>query len=217
MTAVVFDMDGVLFDTERLCLRSWCEVAERRKYPDMEKVFYQCIGRSSTDSYHILMDYYGETFPYDDFRKDADTLFWQSIEEKGAPMLPYVLELLDYLKEQKIPVALASSSSRPTVERLLNRANIGNYFDLLVTGDMVKHSKPDPTIYLMACEMLGVSPKDAYAVEDSYNGIRSANSAGMKPLMVPDMIQPDAEMENLSHAILENLREVKEFLIQELQ
>lgn len=217
MTAVVFDMDGVLFDTERLCQRCWCEVAGRRNYPDMEKVFCQCIGRSSTDSYHILMDYYGKTFPYDDFRKDADALFWQFIEEKGAPMLPYVSELLDFLKEKEIPVALASSSSKPTVERLLNRAQIRSCFDLLVTGDMVTHSKPDPTIYLMACEKLGVLPKDTYAVEDSYNGIRSAYRAGMKPLMVPDMIQPDAEMKELSHAIFKNLREVKEFLTQEWQ
>lgn len=123
-----------------------------------------------------------------------------------------VRELLDFLRSGGYSIGLASSTSRPSVEELLERAGIRGYFQSLTTGDMVEHSKPCPDIYLMACESLNVSPAQAMAIEDSPNGIRAAHSAGMLPVMVPDLIAPDQEMRDKSVLICRDLLEVIGFM-----
>lgn len=210
--AVVFDMDGVLFDTEKLCMDSWMEVARERGIPDMDKVFPLCIGRNMTDTTQIIMDHYGQDFPYDRFRKEASLWFHREIEEKGMPMKPGVNELLRYLGEEGWSVGLASSTNRDSVLDQLERAGIRDFFRTVIGGDQILHSKPEPDIYLMACEELRVDPKETYAIEDSYNGIRSAYRAGMRPIMVPDLLPPTGEMEELCCVIGKDLFQVKEYL-----
>lgn len=212
MRAVVFDMDGVLFDTERLCKDSWVAIAGEKEIPDMEEVFPLCIGRNVTDSRDIIMEHYGETFPYETFRKEASEWFWREIEEKGLPIKKGVLELLEYLKKKGYRIGLASSSNRASVMRHLERAKIQEFFSEVIGGDQILHSKPEPDIYLLACEKLGVEPGEAYAIEDSYNGIRSAFRAGMKPVMVPDLLPATEEMRELSRVICEDLLQVKDYL-----
>ncbi|MCM1193032.1 MAG: HAD family phosphatase [Butyrivibrio sp.] len=211
MKAVVFDMDGVLFDTERLCQDSWLVVAEEDGLPGMDEIFPQCIGRNANDSRKIVMDAYGEDFDYQGFRQRASDWFWEYIEKNGLPMKPGVREILAWLQKEGRLIGLASSTRRSTVLNHLEQAGIGGYFSAVVTGDMVEHSKPRPDIYLMACKELGVEPAQAYAIEDSPNGIRSAYAAGMAPLMVPDMIAPDEEMVRLSKRIFKDLGEVLSF------
>ncbi|MGN1144863.1 MAG: HAD family hydrolase [Acetatifactor sp.] len=212
MKAVIFDMDGVLFDTERLCMESWCVLAKEQGIPDMEIVFPKCIGRNAADTEEIVTDYYGEGFDYDTFRKKASDWFWQYIKNNGLPIKTGVKEILAYLKQEGYVVGLASSTRYSSVVNHLEEAGIKDYFSVIVTGDMVEHSKPKPDIYLLACEKLGVEPAKAYAVEDSYNGIRSAHAAGMKPVMVPDLLEPDEEMESLSFLICKDLLEVLAYL-----
>ena len=208
---VVFDMDGVLFDTERLCQDSWLAVAEEIGLPGMKEIFPQCIGLNANDSRRIVMNAYGEDFDYEGFREQASVWFWDYIEKNGLPMKPGVRELLDWLKENGWTVGLASSTRRSSVLNHLEQAGIRDYFSTVITGDMVEHSKPQPDIYLMACRELDADPKEAYAIEDSPNGIRSAHAAGMTPLMVPDMIAPDEEMRRLSSCIFKDLFEVLEY------
>lgn len=212
MKAVVFDMDGVLFDTERVCMESWIAVAAEDGLPDMDKIFPLCIGGNSNDSRRILLEAYGQDFDYGVFRKKASDRFWEQIENNGLPMMEGVEEILSWLKEEGWIVGLASSTRRSSVNDHLERAGIRDYFQAVVTGDMVEHSKPLPDIYLIACRHLGIEPCEAYAIEDSPNGIRSAYSAGMCPLMVPDMIQPDEEVSHMSYRIFRNLPEVLDFL-----
>lgn len=212
MKAVVFDMDGVIFDTEKLCYDSWCAVAKEHDIPDMDIVFPKCIGTNSRDTRQIVMDHYGPDFEYDVFSKEADGRFWEYIETKGIPVKKGVKELLEFLKKSGYQIALASSTKRASVEFHLSGVGILEYFQSLTTGDMVTHSKPDPEIYRLACESLGVEPAEAYAIEDSYNGIRSAYAAGMKPIMVPDLIPPNEEMEEKAHVILKDLLEVITYL-----
>ena len=209
---VVFDMDGVLFDTEKLCMDSWVAVAKEQGISDMEDVFPRCIGLNGNDTRALVMEYYGESFPYDEYRKLTSQWFWKEIEENGLPMKPGVKELLDFLVDNECKIGLASSTRYESVVHHLTQAGIRDYFSVIVTGDMVEHSKPQPDIYLRACEELGTSPADAYAIEDSPNGIRAAYRAGMCPIMVPDMIKPDAEMKELSYLICEDLFAVKERL-----
>ena len=214
MNAVIFDMDGVLFDTERLCERSWLEVARAHEIPGMEEIFPRCIGLNANDSRRIVMDAYGEDFDYPGFREEASVWFWDYIEKNGLPVMAGVVEILAWLKENNWKVGLASSTRRSSVLNHLEQAGLRDYFSVIITGDMVEHSKPQPDIYLLACRNLGVEPGQAYAIEDSPNGIRSAYRAGMVPLMVPDMIAPDEEMKALSHGIFENLTEVLNYLKQ---
>lgn len=209
--AVVFDMDGVLFDTERLCQESWIEVANRRGLPDMEIIFPKCIGRNANDSKKIVLEAYGEDFAYEEFRQEASDWFWKYLEENGLPVKEGVRELLNWLKEQGWRIGLASSTRRSSVISHLEQAGIRDFFEEIITGDMVEHSKPLPDIYLLACRKLMVDPAGTYAIEDSPNGIRSAYSAGMKPVMVPDLLSPDEEMEQLSTRIFSSLLDVLDY------
>lgn len=209
---IIFDMDGVLFDTERLCMESWVQVAKEWNIQDMEEVFPLCIGLNANDTKALVRNHYGEEFPFDEYRAEASKWFKKEVLEKGMPVMKGVRELLTFLQENKYTIGLASSTRYEAVLHHLEQAGIREYFSVIVAGDMVEHSKPRPDIYLLACEKLGVKPEEAYAIEDSPNGIRSAHSAGMKPIMVPDMIAPDEEMKKLSFLICNDLTEVQSFL-----
>lgn len=211
MRAVVFDMDGILFDTERICQDSWIQVAKKRGLQGMEEIFPRCIGLNANGSRRIVLEAYGENFDYEGFRAEASTWFWNYIEKNGLPVIPGAEPLLKWLKINEWLLGLASSTRRSTVVDHLEQAGFSEYFSTVVTGDMVEHSKPQPDIYLLACRELGVKPEEAYAIEDSPNGIRSAHAAGMRPLMVPDMIEPDEEMQNLSFRIFRDMDQVLEY------
>lgn len=212
MRAVVFDMDGVLFDTERLCQDSWIQVAVKRELPGMEVIFPQCIGLNANGSRRIVLEAYGEDFDYDGFRAETSAWFWDNIDKNGLPVMSGAKPLLEWLKNNGWFLALASSTRRSSVVNCLERAGFSEYFSVVITGDMVEYSKPQPDIYLLACRELGVKPEEAYAIEDSPNGIRSAYAAGMRPLMVPDMIEPDEEMRRLSYRIFQDLNQVLDYL-----
>lgn len=211
MKAVVFDMDGVLFDTEVLCMKAWVAVAEKLGLPGMEQVFPKCIGCNANGSRRYVMEAYGEDFDYAGFRAQASDWFWDYIRKNGLPVKPGAEEILRWLKEDGWIIGLASSTKRSTVVDHLEHAGMRDYFSTVVTGDMVEHGKPEPDIYLMACRELAAEPAAAYAIEDSPNGIRSAHAAGMMPLMVPDMLAPDEEMRALSVDIFKDLYGVLDF------
>ncbi|MDD7740922.1 MAG: HAD family phosphatase [Fusicatenibacter sp.] len=211
MIAVVFDMDGVIFDTEQLCLRCWRALAESFGVKDVEPMFRKCVGTNVNKTREIVLEAQGDDFPFEEYRVRTSELFHKIEEEEGIPQKPGVKELLIWLKERKIPVGLASSTRRAAVEKELKDAGLFSYFDVIVGGDMVNQSKPHPEIYLRACRELRIDPKEVFAVEDSYNGIRSAFAAGMHPIMVPDLLPPDKEMEQKAERIFDSLLEVKTF------
>jgi len=211
MKAVVFDMDGVLFDTERVCEKAWLAVAEERGLAGMKEVFPECIGLNANDSRRVVFRAYGEDFDYPKFRVETGNRFRDYIEQYGLPVKTGAEELLKWLKANGWRVGLASSTKRPTVMGHLEQAGFTDYFSAVITGDMIEHSKPQPDIYLLACGQLGVEPKEAYAIEDSPNGIRAAHRAGMIPLMVPDMIEPDEELRGLSAEVFKDLLEVLDY------
>lgn len=214
MKAVVFDMDGVLFDTERLCMDGWNQVAGKRGIQGMEEVARQCIGLNANDTKRYVLDHFGEDFPYDEFRSQVSKWVWDRIKWNGLPVKTGVNKILPYLQQAGTAIGLASSTRYASVLSHLKEAQILDYFQVIVSGDMIEHSKPQPDIYLLACRKLGVEPADAYAVEDSPNGIRAAQAAGMKPIMVPDLIEPDEEMKDLSFLICRDLLEVMRFFNQ---
>ena len=210
--AVIFDMDGVIFDSERLVLKGWKEIAAKYDIEGIEEVLPKCLGVNAQATREIFWEYYGQEFPYDEYKKEASALFHSRYGNGRLPLKPGVRELLSYLKEEGYLVGLASSTRQAIVEQEITDAGLLPYFDDLVCGDMLKKSKPEPDIYLKACKNLNVNPRMAIAVEDSYNGIRSAKRAGMVPVMVPDMVQPDEEMKTLAHVICQDLFAVKEWI-----
>lgn len=210
--AVVFDMDGIIFDSEAKVIECWVEIADKYGIKDIETMCRKCLGTNSAETRRIALEFYGQDFPYDEYKKESSELYHQRYDGGRLPMKPYIRELLEYLKQNSYKIALASSTRTQVVQNQLRDAGILGYFDKLVCGDMVSRSKPEPDIFLKACEELSVAPDEAYAIEDSYNGIRSAHSAGMHPIMVPDLAPPTEEMQQLAEVILPSLREVMEYI-----
>lgn len=212
-SAVIFDMDGVIFDSECLALECWEKIGAKYHLEGMREAFLPCIGTNKVKTKEIVLEHYGKDFPYDEFSREASALFHKIVDENGLPEKTGVRELLTYLQEHKIPLALASSTRLEVVTQELKQAGLYEYFSVVMGGDQLKRSKPEPDIYLMTCEKLGIRPANAYAIEDSYNGIRSAHSAGMKPIMVPDMLPATEEMRDKSVVVLEDLLQVRDWFM----
>ncbi len=215
--AVVFDMDGVIFDSETKVIECWQEIAARHSIPGIEAACHECLGLNYQATRERMLARYGGDFPYDIYKKEMSDLFHSRYDDGRLPLKPGVRELLSFLKEHGKKIALASSTSRAAVTRELQDAGLYEYFDQVVCGDMVAHSKPAPDIFAKACNLLKVDTQHAYGIEDSYNGIRSAHAAGLRPIMAPDQAPPTAEMEHLSEVILPDLIAVREYLLQRLK
>ncbi len=211
MLAVVFDMDGVLFDTQKVYSKTWMEVAGILGIKDIEEPLFHCIGRNRADQEIILKKYYPEGFPYDEFYHLKNVIFDRYIEEDGIPLMKGTRELLSYLNEMGAKTAIASSSRKDVVMHHVQQTGLSGMFQKIVGGDMVLHSKPNPDIYLKACDELGVNPADTFAVEDSYNGVRAAAAAGMKTIMIPDMQPPTEEIDRLLFKRFNDLIELMEY------
>lgn len=211
MIAVVFDMDGILFDTQKVYSKTWVEVAEILNIKDIEEPLFHCIGRNRADQEVILNKYYPEGFPFEEFYRLKNEIFDRHIEEDGIPLMKGTKELLEYLDEVGAKVAIASSSRKDVVMHHLHQTGLSGKFQKIIGGDMVAHSKPNPDIYLKACDELGINPEDTFAVEDSYNGIRAAASAGMKTIMIPDMQPPTEEIDRLLFKRFNDLIELMEY------
>ena len=161
--AVIFDMDGVIFDSERLVLECWKEIAQTKGMEGMDEVFRKCIGTNMLKTKEILLEHYGEDFPFDAFRKEASILYHSRYDNGRLPMKIGIKELLSYLKEQGMKIGLASSTRYEVVHQQLKDAGILPYFQTLTCGDMVKQSKPEPEIFLKVCESLLIRNDHAYS------------------------------------------------------
>lgn len=213
--AVVFDMDGVIFDSERLVMECWKVIADKYDIPNIEEACYECMGINAQLTKEKMLARYGQDFPYEAYKAEVSALFHEEAKDGKLAQMPGVKELLSFLKENGYPLALASSTRREVVERELKEGGLYDYFDVIVCGDMVTKSKPDPEIFLLACEKLHVKSENAYAIEDSYNGIRAAYAANMKPIMIPDLAKPTDEMYRISFKIMSSLFEVMDYLKEE--
>lgn len=215
---IIFDMDGVIFDTENMFLRCWQKVALDFGLTGMEDVYRRVIGVNAEATKAIYLDFYGEDFAYDELCGLAADLFYERYHATGLPVKAGAVELLDFLTKNDYQIGLASSTNTRTVKKHLGEAGLLAYFKVIVGGDMVEKSKPEPDIFreafalLNASLQLQISPSDVYVIEDSFNGVRAAHSAGMNVLMVPDIAKPDEEMQRLATRIFANLLEVKDFL-----
>lgn len=212
MKTIIFDMDGVIFDSERVIFDEWKELAKKYGFENLEIPYFQCIGVNAARAREIMLDFYGQDFPYDDYCKEQSRRYHEKYAGGRLPLKKGVEELLQYLKKEGFFVAIASSTRHTLVEQQIIDAGLRPYFDRIIGGDMVTKSKPNPEIFQKALEGLEAIPGETIVIEDSFNGIRAAFNAGMIPVMVPDMIAPDDEMREKAEVILNNLLEVKEYL-----
>ncbi len=211
--AVIFDMDGVIFDSETCCLEVWMYIAKKHDIRDLDKIYHRLLGINAEATKKIFLEYYGQDFPYDSIKQEMREEFHKRYGGGRLPRKPYIEELLIELKKNGFKTAIASSTSTPTVTREIEEAGLLSYFDAIVGGDRVTNSKPDPEIFLIAAEELGMVPEKTYVIEDSYNGIRAAYEGKFIPIMVPDMLPPDEEMKKKAAVILDSLKDVAEFIL----
>ena len=210
--AVIFDMDGVIFDSERLVIECWEVIAAKHNIPDIVEICMRVQGNNREETGKRFREKYGRDFPYEVYKKEVTALFRDRYGEGRLPLKPGVVKILEELKRNNIPLALASSTRSDIVKLEMEEANLLSYFDVVLGGDMVPRSKPEPDIFLAAAAALQAEPKCCYVLEDSHNGIRAAYRAGMHPVMVPDMQQPTEEIRGIAEAVVENLLAALEYL-----
>ena len=208
LEAILFDMDGVLFDTETLYLLVGKPVLEEMGCTNPEAVMMQTIGVSGQGTREIFRNAYGDLFDAAYFLPRCAELVRQHIAENGVPVKTGAAQLLACLRRQNFKMAIASSSRTETIQRLVESAGFSDFFDQMVGCDQVLHAKPAPDLYLTAAERLGVSAQRCLAIEDSPLGTRSALAAGCTTIIVPDHISPPPELRAKAHAVLESLLEV---------
>ena len=205
ITAVLFDMDGLVLDTEKLYTRFWQEAANALGYPMTKE---QALGMRSLNrgvGLAKMQSYFGPEVDYDAIRMKRIEMMDAFVEKEGVTLKPGVHELLAYLKECGIKTAIATSSPIERTVLYLTSVGLQNSFDELVSGYMVEKGKPEPDIYLYAAEKLGVKAVECMVLEDSPAGILAAHRAGCFPVMVPDQDKPDEETKAMLYAEAQDL------------
>lgn len=209
---IIFDMDGVLIDSERRSFKCFEEVFKEYNYRIDKEFYLKLIGRNVNSIKEIMMKEYGEDFPFDDIYKKKAQMALEITNRDGVIIKPGVHKLLDYLKERAYKVAVATSTRRERALELLEEAKIKDKVNFIVCGDEVKNSKPNPEIFLKAAKGLGIEPEKCAVIEDSDAGITAAHAAKMKGIHVPDMKELEDYTKILAFKVCKNLTEVKDYL-----
>ena len=205
--AVIFDMDGLMFDTERVFMRGYTAAGEALNLPNSVILTELTMGCSHEQEIRIIDELYqipGIGKQVSDFVR---VYLAKEVEEHGVPVMPGLYELLEFIRSKQLPAGIASGSPKNDILHHLRATGLETYFQAMVGSDMIASSKPNPDIYLFCSRMLGVEPEHCLVLEDSINGILAAKRAGMIPVMVPNLVQPDAETESRLYAKLHNLAE----------
>ncbi len=203
----VFDMDGLMFDTEKLFLRFWREASAFYGYNMTVEHVLNIRSLSRKYSVPLLKSLFGEDFPFDKIRKRRIEIMDKYIDENGFEVKKGLFTLLDYLGEHGIKRAVATATRRERTLDLLEKVGISSCFESVICGDMIENGKPEPDIYITACRELGLQPCECTAFEDSPNGIKSAYTAGCQVIMIPDLTQPDSEIIPMLSGVYKDLGE----------
>lgn len=215
--AVVFDMDGVMFDTERLVIDAWGHAGKQMGLNITKDFVIKTCGLNIEDTRQAFLGCFGNDFDFYACRRIRIEYMTRYIADNGIPVKPGLIELLDFLQTNHYRMTIATSTEKEKVEYYLRMANISSFFSRIVCGDMIERGKPEPDIYLKAVEVLGVSPGNCIALEDSPAGILSAYSAGTKPVMIPDLVEPDEQINKMLFARLPTLLNVIDLLKKQRQ
>lgn len=212
ISGVVFDMDGLMFDSERIVQYSWDTAGIKMGYGKLGHHIYHTLGFNRQKREQYFKEKYGQDFPFETFLEVYRAAFYEYVKENGLPAKKGLHELLEELRKQQIPMAVATSSSHDHAVNNLKQEGILEYFQTVITGNMVSEAKPSPEIYQKACLGLGLAADEVLALEDSYNGIRSAHSAGMVTIMIPDLLTDSSCVDDILDGKMESLLEVRDWM-----
>ena len=210
--AVIFDMDGLLLDTERIALGCFLETCAYFGIEDHIELFVRCIGTNQALGEQILKEGLRGKVDYLEFGRIWDKNYTEKTSKEPVPLKAGAMELLEYLELRQVPTAVATSTNSEKAKQKLLQTGILNHFNAVIGGDQVERGKPNPDIYLEASRAIGIKPDKCLALEDSENGVRSAMNAGMAVIQVPDLVQPSPALLEYGHIVLSSLNAVVDYL-----
>ena len=210
--AVIFDMDGLMIDSERVTYNEYVKkLAELGHHDFTEELYRNCLGKNKQGICQVFIDHYGQDFPMDEVWDDVHVWIDESLRQY-VPKKKGLVELLEYLKANNYKTIVATSSGRARVDEILKNADLTKYFDDTICGDEVTHGKPHPEIFLTACQKLDVKPEEALVLEDSEAGILAAYDGRIDVICVPDMKYPEPKLVEKVTKIIDSLDEVIDYL-----
>lgn len=212
MKGIIFDMDGIMFDTERLMIDAYDYSGEKTGIGKAGFMAIRTLGMNIERSRIEWEKEYGDAFDFEKSSAATYEFLDNFYARHKVPVKKGLYDLLDYLKGEEYRIAIASSSNSDVVMHHLKDAGIAEYFEQVISGELVEKSKPSPDIYLKACKRLGLEPSECYALEDSKAGLISAYRAGCKVIMVPDLWEGDQEIEDILYAKCKDLEQVKDII-----
>ena len=206
--SIIFDMDGVIFDTELVYLEIWSKVFEKYGYKLQKEVYAEVLGTGRENVKKVFLHNYGNELPIDKMYREKDEDLEKAVD-KGIPLKQGAYEILSYLKNNNYKIALATSASKERALKQLRYADIEKFFDVIVSRDDVKETKPNPDIFLKAAKKLNVNPNECIVIEDSSAGIKAAFNAGMAGIHVVDLKEPDNEIIRNCYKSFNNLNDIR--------
>ena len=208
---VIFDMDGVMFDTEKISYRSWEKLGKKYNYNIDDDIFKKTVGLNIKSTRQVYKKHFGANFQFEKMRNEEVKMMKDCILSEGVPVKDGVYELLSCIKNRNLKIALATLALKERAELLLNLSDTKKYFDVITCGDDIINGKPDPEIFLKTAQKLSCEPENCVVMEDSENGIAAAYRAGMLPILILDFIRPGKEIEAMLFKKFDDLKEVKEY------
>ena len=213
--AVIFDMDGLMIDSERVSVACWTQAAHELALPLADDFWLRFVGLGDRDCERLLLQHIDAGQVAALFARCHD--LYEARTQEGLPLRPGILDLLQLLHDHGIARAVATSTCQPRASRKLAAAGLLPFFEVVVTSSDVAHPKPAPDIYLLAAQKLGKDPARCLALEDSPAGIRAAVGAGMTAIQVPDLVHPDDDLRALGHRIVDSLADAHTLLLPHLR
>lgn len=210
--AIIFDMDGLMIDSERVTFECYQERLKDMNLTMDEEFYKTLLGKPIKGIYQRFYDVYGNDFPIENVIQDVHQLMAERFETEGVPVKKGLVEILHYLKDNNYKTIVATSSNRDRVDKILAQAKITEFFDDSICGDEVTKGKPNPEVFLKSCQKLGVNVDEAIVLEDSEAGIQASYDANIKVICIPDMKYPEKQYEEKTFKILKDLTEVTAYL-----
>lgn len=209
---IIFDMDGLMFDTERLSSQCWTTLGQEINMDIPESLLARLRGLTRPEHRAEFIRYFDGQVDYDDIIARHQKLFWSFVGKSGLPVKPGLTELLTFLKEKSIPTAMATASNSERAGQYLDLTGLRPFFQHLIFGDQASKGKPDPELFLLAASQLHASPKNCIVLEDSINGVQAGLAGGFQTIMIPDLTQPYPELEKKLCAKFDTLFQVISYL-----
>jgi HAD superfamily hydrolase (TIGR01509 family) len=210
--ALIFDMDGLILDTEGVYKRSWAQAAKEQGFDLDDKLYLRLIGITVADAELVLVEAFGAGFGKDNFHSRAAVLYEEIHVREGLPLKPGIRELLVWAREQAIPCAVGTSTVQAEAKKRLEVHELADFFQVVIGGDMVERGKPHPDIFLKAQAALNVPQSQCMILEDAHSGLVAAKAGGMRSVLIPDLLPPSDESRLIAEGVFSSLLEVRDWL-----